>query len=252
MHMLRGRAWGGARARGGGETKKRRRIFLQPLSTLSLLQFYISSHAHSDKDTAKSKGFAFLAYDDQRSTDLAVDNLGGATVGGRTIRVEHVDDYRLKLAEVDGGGAPPAPAPAPPHPAPPPRFGGAGPAGVPEGATLVSGREGGEGGGGGGEEPWAAGAGSLAALLRGEGGGHGAAWPPARRPAAGEAGEDASAARAARKAAKRAAREGRRAAREGGTPARRRAAGSASPQGREEEGRRQRRRSRSRSPVRRR
>ena len=28
-----------------------------------------------DKETGKSKGFAYLAYEDQRSTDLAVDNL---------------------------------------------------------------------------------------------------------------------------------------------------------------------------------
>lgn len=42
-----------------------------------------------DKDTGKSKGFAFLKYEDQRSTVLAVDNLDGATVLGRTIRVDH-------------------------------------------------------------------------------------------------------------------------------------------------------------------
>lgn len=42
-----------------------------------------------DKDTGKSKGFAFLKYEDQRSTDLAVDNLGGATLMGRTLRVDH-------------------------------------------------------------------------------------------------------------------------------------------------------------------
>lgn len=33
-----------------------------------------------DKDTGKSKGFAFLAYEDQRSTVLAVDNLNGSKV----------------------------------------------------------------------------------------------------------------------------------------------------------------------------
>lgn len=42
-----------------------------------------------DKETGKSKGFAFLKYEDQRSTDLAVDNLGGAAVLGRTLRVDH-------------------------------------------------------------------------------------------------------------------------------------------------------------------
>ena len=33
-----------------------------------------------DKDTGKSKGFAFLQYEDQRSTVLAVDNLNGSNV----------------------------------------------------------------------------------------------------------------------------------------------------------------------------
>jgi RNA-binding motif X-linked protein 2 len=42
-----------------------------------------------DKETGKSRGFAFLKYEDQRSTDLAVDNLGGATVLGRVLRVDH-------------------------------------------------------------------------------------------------------------------------------------------------------------------
>ncbi|KAL8737761.1 MAG: hypothetical protein Q9181_001372 [Wetmoreana brouardii] len=42
-----------------------------------------------DKETGKSKGFAFLKYEDQRSTDLAVDNLGGATVRGRVLKVDH-------------------------------------------------------------------------------------------------------------------------------------------------------------------
>ncbi len=42
-----------------------------------------------DKETGKSKGFAFLKYEDQRSCDLAVDNLGGAEVLGRMLRVDH-------------------------------------------------------------------------------------------------------------------------------------------------------------------
>lgn len=50
----------------------------------------------------KSRGFAFLAYEDQRSTVLAVDNLSGAKVAGRTARVEHVDNYKRKRAEVGG------------------------------------------------------------------------------------------------------------------------------------------------------
>jgi RNA-binding motif X-linked protein 2 len=42
-----------------------------------------------DKETGKSKGFCFLKYEDQRSCDLAVDNLGGANVMGRVLRVDH-------------------------------------------------------------------------------------------------------------------------------------------------------------------
>jgi RNA-binding motif X-linked protein 2 len=42
-----------------------------------------------DKNTGDPKGFAFLKYEDQRSCDLAVDNLGGATVEGRMLRVDH-------------------------------------------------------------------------------------------------------------------------------------------------------------------
>jgi RNA-binding motif protein, X-linked 2 len=42
-----------------------------------------------DKETGVSKGFAFLKYQDQRSCDLAVDNLGGASVRGRLLRVDH-------------------------------------------------------------------------------------------------------------------------------------------------------------------
>jgi RNA-binding motif X-linked protein 2 len=42
-----------------------------------------------DKETGKSRGFCWLKYEDQRSTDLAVDNLGGATLMGRVLRVDH-------------------------------------------------------------------------------------------------------------------------------------------------------------------
>ncbi|PVU88290.1 hypothetical protein BB561_005931 [Smittium simulii] len=55
-----------------------------------------------DKDSGKSKGFSFLQYEDQRSTILAVDNLNGAKVLGRTLRVDHVKNYKQpKLAEDD-------------------------------------------------------------------------------------------------------------------------------------------------------
>ncbi|KAF7720819.1 RNA-binding motif protein, X-linked 2 [Apophysomyces ossiformis] len=42
-----------------------------------------------DKQTGKSRGFAFLQYEDQRSTILAVDNLNGSQVLSRTLRVDH-------------------------------------------------------------------------------------------------------------------------------------------------------------------
>ena len=47
------------------------------------------------------QGFAFLKYQDQRSTILAVDNLNNATVLGRTIRVDHVDKYKQEEEEED-------------------------------------------------------------------------------------------------------------------------------------------------------
>lgn len=51
-----------------------------------------------DKKSGKSKGFAFLKYEDQRSTDLAVDNLGGASVMGRVLKVDHTR-YKRKDGE---------------------------------------------------------------------------------------------------------------------------------------------------------
>lgn len=47
-----------------------------------------------DKDSGKSKGFCFLCYEDQRSTNLAVDNLNGIKILGRSIRVDHVENYK--------------------------------------------------------------------------------------------------------------------------------------------------------------
>lgn len=80
-----------------------------------------------DSDTGKSKGYAFLCYDDERSTVLAVDNLNGIKLAGRTIqfvasrvmrtpqqfaltqphahirtnRVSHVKQYRKKKDSTD-------------------------------------------------------------------------------------------------------------------------------------------------------
>lgn len=56
-----------------------------------------------DKDTGKSRGFAFLKYEDQRSCDLAVDNLSGAGVMGRVVSVDHTR-YKKKDGEVETVG----------------------------------------------------------------------------------------------------------------------------------------------------
>lgn len=54
-----------------------------------------------DKATGKSKGFAFVCYEDQRSTILAVDNLNGITLVGRIIRVDHVESYKVPKMDAD-------------------------------------------------------------------------------------------------------------------------------------------------------
>ena len=42
-----------------------------------------------DKETGKSRGFAWLKYEDRRSCELAVDNLSGAKVMDRMLNVDH-------------------------------------------------------------------------------------------------------------------------------------------------------------------
>ncbi|KAK3239570.1 hypothetical protein CYMTET_50507 [Cymbomonas tetramitiformis] len=58
-----------------------------------------------DMDTGKSRGFAYLAYEDQRSTVLAVDNLNGAKVMKRVLKVDHVEDYKMHKQQYDPEGA---------------------------------------------------------------------------------------------------------------------------------------------------
>ena len=48
-----------------------------------------------DEKSGKSKRFAFLMYEDQRSTDLAVDNFNQIQIGNAVVRVDHVDRYRI-------------------------------------------------------------------------------------------------------------------------------------------------------------
>ena len=56
-----------------------------------------------DKETGKARGFAFIMYEDQRSTVLAVDNLNGAKVLGRTLRVDHVKNYKQPKIKTEDG-----------------------------------------------------------------------------------------------------------------------------------------------------
>jgi RNA-binding motif protein, X-linked 2 len=48
-----------------------------------------------EEDTGKSRGFCFLKYEDSRSCVLAVDNFNGTKILGRSMRVDHVENYRL-------------------------------------------------------------------------------------------------------------------------------------------------------------
>ncbi|ODM99529.1 RNA-binding motif protein, X-linked 2 [Orchesella cincta] len=48
-----------------------------------------------DKGTGKSRGFGFLCYENQKSTILAVDNFNAIKILGRTLRVDHVKEYKV-------------------------------------------------------------------------------------------------------------------------------------------------------------
>eukprot|EP00934_Nitzschia_sp_Nitz4_P005354 Nitzschia sp. Nitz4//scaffold9_size221794//13816//16691//NITZ4_001314-RA/size221794-processed-gene-0.39-mRNA-1//-1//CDS//3329560905//5344//frame0 len=76
--------------------------FENGMKELGDLQFQISLfgevediHLVRQEDTGKSKGFAFVKYEDCRSCVLAVDNFVGAKLMGRSLRVDHVENYRL-------------------------------------------------------------------------------------------------------------------------------------------------------------
>ncbi|KAK2501220.1 hypothetical protein MC885_016191 [Smutsia gigantea] len=65
----------------------------------------VSINLVRDKQSGKSKGFCFICYEDQRSTVLAVDNFNGIKIRGRTIRVDHISNYRPPPVSEDVDGA---------------------------------------------------------------------------------------------------------------------------------------------------
>jgi RNA-binding motif X-linked protein 2 len=48
-----------------------------------------------DKTTGKTRGFGFVMYENQKSTVLAVDNMNGAEVVGRIVRVSYLETIWL-------------------------------------------------------------------------------------------------------------------------------------------------------------
>ena len=47
-----------------------------------------------DPATGKPMGFAFLAYENQKSTILAIDNMNGTVLCGRPICVDHIKEFK--------------------------------------------------------------------------------------------------------------------------------------------------------------
>eukprot|EP00731_Ephydatia_muelleri_P030039 Em0021g562a len=93
------------------------------LSVFSQYGEIININLVRNKKTGKGKGFCFIGYEDQRSTILAVDNLNGIKLCGRTLRVDHVKEYRRPKDEqgndiVEKGCAPRTPTQSP-SPSPP-------------------------------------------------------------------------------------------------------------------------------------
>lgn len=54
----------------------------------------VQIHMPRDRESGKTKGFAFLCYEDTRSTVLAVDNLNGSKICDRQVKVDHVLDFK--------------------------------------------------------------------------------------------------------------------------------------------------------------
>jgi RNA-binding motif X-linked protein 2 len=62
-------------------------------------------HLIREEETGKSRGFAFIKYEDWRSTVLAVDNFNGTMLLGRTLRVDHKLEYNAPKAKKERDAA---------------------------------------------------------------------------------------------------------------------------------------------------
>ncbi|KCV72863.1 hypothetical protein H696_00436 [Fonticula alba] len=64
----------------------------------------VDIHLVRDHKTGVSRGFGFVAFEDQRSTNLAVDNLNGVELLGRTLSVSHANyQPRPKMEKGEDG-----------------------------------------------------------------------------------------------------------------------------------------------------
>ena len=64
------------------------------ITVLSQFGEIVDCNLIRDKETGDPKGFAFIAFENQKSTNLAVDNMNGAVLLKRTLNVDHVNRYR--------------------------------------------------------------------------------------------------------------------------------------------------------------
>lgn len=58
----------------------------------------------TDRDTARSRGFGFITFDDPSNADKAITEMDGTELDGRTIKV---DEAQEKTARGGGGGGGP-------------------------------------------------------------------------------------------------------------------------------------------------
>lgn len=58
-----------------------------------------SQYGEITEMTDKSRGYCFIKYEDDRSCELAVDNLNQTTVVGRRFKVAHANNYDIIKAK---------------------------------------------------------------------------------------------------------------------------------------------------------